>query len=640
MTTPIEAPPADAKMGWLKRHEGAGLAVAGLALAAILFVAVNIFADRNLRGIQLDLTEGRLFTFADGTRRALAAIDEPVDLSLYYSPALGEAAPRYGAYHDRVRELLRQYAALSGGKVRLKLINPEPFSDAEDRAIAEGLQGIPVTAAGAMGYFGLVGVNALDGRQVMPFFTIEREQFLEYDVTKLIQGLTHPDLPQLAVLSGLPLDPAAGMPPGMGGGGGRPALLDQLNEFFLVEELDPALATIPDRFRLLLLIDPSRLPPDVLRAVDRFVHDGGRALVIVDPLTESLPLPPVEGTSLDDLDALLKAWGIALARDKVAGDLDAARRVNAGGRPGNVGDYVAWLSLGVGAFDVGDPVLANVERINLATAGVLEALPGATTRIQPLIQTGPRAMAIDAARVRAAPDIQALLREFRPEGRPIMLAARITGDALPAFPEPGRAAEPRPISVIVLADADMIFDRFWVSSSDFFGQQVVIPTANNADFIINALENLSGSEALAGLRGRGSSYRPFTLIESLRRDAEMIYRAKEQDLQAQLKSLQQQLREAERGQGETGAAAEIRLSAEQRAAVDRFRSEILLVRRELRDVQRALRSDIERVENWVKVLNIGALPAVLTVVALGVLIVRRISRSRSHPGATAKGAAR
>jgi len=281
-----------------------------------------------------------------------------------------------------------------------------------------------------------------------------------------------------------------------------------------------------------------------------------------------------------------------------------------------------------------------VERINLATAGVLEALPGAMTRIQPLIQTGPRAMAIDAARVRAAPDIQALLREFRPEGRPIMLAARITGDALPAFPEPGRAAEPRPISVIVLADADMIFDRFWVSSSDFFGQQVVIPTANNADFIINALENLSGSEALAGLRGRGSSYRPFTLIESLRRDAEMIYRAKEQDLQAQLKSLQQQLREAERGQGETGAAAEIRLSAEQRAAVDRFRSEILLVRRELRDVQRALRSDIERVENWVKVLNIGALPAVLTVVALGVLIVRRISRSRSHRSATAKGASR
>ncbi|MCU0838786.1 MAG: Gldg family protein [Rhodospirillales bacterium] len=629
---------AVAPMEWLRRHEGSGLAVAGLVLAAILFVAVNMFVDRNLRGIQLDLTEGRAFTFAEGTRRVLKSLDEPIELTLYYSPALGEAAPRYAAYHDRVRELLRQYVAVSGGKVRLKLINPEPFSDAEDQAVAEGLQGVPVTAAGDMGYFGLVAVNALDGRQVIPFFNVEREQFVEYDLTKLVQGLAYPDLPRLAVLSALPFDQATGMPPGMGGGGPRPTLLEQLNEFFMVEELDPTLAAIPEDLRLLLIIDPSRLPPDMLHAVDRFVHRGGRALVLLDPVIESLPAPPADGASLTDLDTLLRAWGITMAPDQVAGDLDAARRVNAGGRPGNVGDFVAWLSLAAHAFDAGDPTLANVERINLATAGVLDVLPDATTTIQPLMQTGPRSMAIDAARVRYLPDIAQLLREFRPQGRPMMLAARITGDALPAFPDPGQAPVAKPIEVIVLADVDMIFDRFWVSSADFFGQQVVIPTANNADFIINALENLSGGEALAGLRGRGSSYRPFTLIESLRRDAEMVYRAKEQDLQAQLKSLQQQLREAERGQGDAGT--ELRLSAEQRAAIERFRGDILSVRRELRDVQRALRSDIEKVENWVKVFNIAAVPAALAILAAVVWIAKRWRRTHAGSGSGHPGAAR
>lgn len=624
---PPAAQAAPAKMGWLRRHEGAGLAVAGLVVAAILFVTVNIFADRHLRGVQLDLTQERLFTYAEGTKRLLGGLDEPIDLILYYSPALGEAAPRYGAYYERVRAMLRQYVALADGKLRLTLVNPEPFSDAEDRAVAEGLQGIPVTAAGDMGYFGLVGVNALDGRQVLPFFNIERDSFLEYDLTKLINSLAHPELPPLAVLSGIPL---AG---GMGGGGQQLAVLEQLSEFFAVEELETAIAAIPERFRLLLLIDPARLSPEALRAVDRFVQDGGRALVILDPVVESLPSPPVDAQTRADLDALLAAWGLRLVADKVAGDLDAARRVSISARPGNVGDYVAWLALGAAAFDTGDPVLANIERINMATAGILEALPETTTQVQPLIRTGPRAMPIDVDRVRYVPDIAGLLRDFKPGGTPLMLAARVTGEALPAFPDDDEATTPRPIHVIVVADADMLFDRFWMSSSDFFGQQLVIPTANNADFIVNALENLSGGEAFTGLRGRGTSYRPFTLIEALRRDAELVYRAKEQELQARLASLQQQLRQAERGEG--GPAAELRLTPEQRAAVERFRGEILQVRRELREVQRALRTDIERVENWVKVLNIAIVPALLTLLACVLLIARRLRRSHwARPGSS------
>lgn len=623
-------------MAWLRKHEGSTLAVAGLIVAAVLFLAVNVFANAAFRGAQLDLTGNKLYTLADGTRRTLDSIGEPIDLKLYFSPALRDAAPRYGAYYDRVRELLQRYRDLSGGKVRLHLLNPEPFSDAEDRAVAEGLQGVPVSSAGDVGYFGLVGTNATDGRASIAFFNLEREPFVEYDLTKLVYGLAHPDLPVLGVLSGIPLNPQQfGMP---GSSEPPPMLFDQLREFYTIEDLEPNLAAIPERLRLLMVIQPSQLGEDALRAIDRFVQGGGKALVIVDPLVESAAaaLPP-DDASARAAAALLRSWGLILLPDKVAGDLDAARRVSAGPRSANVGDYVAWLTLGPSAFDADDPILASVERINLATAGVLEKAPDATTQVTPLISTGPRSMAIDVEKVRPVPDLQGLLRAFQPEGTPIMLAARVSGPAKPAFPaapeagsDPSAATAMWPINVIVVADADMIFDRFWVTAADFFGQRVVVPLANNADFIINALETLSGGEALAGLRGRGTSYRPFTLIDEYRRSAEQLYRAKEQELQARLKQLQEQLREAQRG-AEAGGAGEILLGPEQKATIERFRGEILAVRRDLRDVQSALRSDIERLEGTVKTINIAAVPIVIGLVAGGIGIGRRLRRRPARP---------
>jgi ABC-type uncharacterized transport system involved in gliding motility auxiliary subunit len=346
-------------------------------------------------------------------------------------------------------------------------------------------------------------------------------------------------------------------------------------------------------------------------------------------------------------------------------------------RGGAVGDYVAWLTLGRQNFDVNDPVMANVERLNLATSAILTPVEDAGLKVTPLIFTGPRAMPVDVEKVRFMPDILGLLREYRPGGKPLMLAARISGDAALAFPEqptgtdtgnnanksgasgadsatggqpgvgegkstPGGPAEApaplsppvgerRPIEVMVVGDADMLYDRFWVQSSDFFGERVDVPTSNNADFVVNALENLADAEALIGLRGRGSSFRPFTLVEALRRDAEAQYRAKEQGLQERLKDLQQQLRGIER-QGEAqppaGQGGDVALSAEDKAAIERFRSEMLAVRKQLRDVQHALRSDIESLEEKVKFFNIAAVPLVLGGTGCGVALFGRLRRAR------------
>lgn len=640
----------------LKKLEGSRLAVAGLCVAAVLFLALNVLANTAFTSLQLDLTQNRLFTVSEGTRQTLRDLDEPITLRLYYSRKLGEAAPRYGTYHGRVRELLQRYTDISEGKVILTVIDPEPFSDAEDRAVADGLQGVSITTAGDLGYFGLAGENSTDGTALIPFFTLEREPFLEYDLTKLIHGLANPDRPVLGLITTLPM---IGDGSRMTGGRSDWLIVDQLREFFDVEILGTDIGSVPEGIDLLMVVGPGALGSKALFAIDQFVLRGGRALVFVDPHAESGTRPGMPPAPANpDADRLLKAWGISLAADSVAADLDNARRVSAPGpRGGVVVDYPAWLSLPPGSLDTRDPVMANVERLHLATAGILEEVDEAATEVRPLITTGSRSMRLDIDRVRPFPDVMRILRDFEADGQLRALAVRITGTAETAFPEgppaiPSEQAvsDAKPaedggtversdrleeatgtINVIVVADTDLLVDRFWATTTDFFGQPVNVPTASNGDFVLNALENLSGSDALIKLRGRGHSDRPFTLVEHIRRDAERRYRAEEQNLQDELKNLEMELNRVRHRQTEAG---NVLLTAEDKAALDRFRGEILSVRKKLRDVQMALRTDIDRLQTWVKFGNIAAVPLLLGLVIAAVATLRH--RRRARPGTAAK----
>ena len=158
------------------------LAGIALVLAVVLFVSVNVASNNSFRGLQLDLTEGKLFTLSRETATVLGEIDEPITMRLYFSKVLGEQSPAHATYFERVRELLEQYVNLANGKLRLQVLSPEPFSDDEDSAVAFGMSGLPVNQQGDLGYFGLAGTNSTDDKEVIPFLTPERETFLEYDL--------------------------------------------------------------------------------------------------------------------------------------------------------------------------------------------------------------------------------------------------------------------------------------------------------------------------------------------------------------------------------------------------------------------------------------------------------------------------
>ncbi|SDH29560.1 Gldg family protein [Roseospirillum parvum] len=637
-------------MRFLETRRSSTLAIAGLVLGALIFLLVNVLAQAGVKQARLDLTEGGLYTVSDSTRRVLKDLPAPITATLYFSSNLGEAVPRYREYFERVRDLLARYRDLSRGRLTLKVVEPEPFSPAEDRAVAAGLQGVPITQAGDPGYFGLVATDSTDGREVIPFFNLDREAFLEYDLTRLFLSLADPERPVVGLLAGLPLTGSGSPPMAMGGQppGGQPWLIvEQIRQFFDLKSLPDDATPIPGDVDVLMVVAPSRLSEAALYAIDQYALSGGPVLMFADPVAETAALerrPPGADTG-SDVAPLLAAWGIDWDAGKVALDAEAARRVAARGTLGRqqVIDYLAWLSLTPRNLLPGEPMVGDLEALNLATAGVLTPIEGSGVEVTPLITTSPRSDTADSGLFEGRPDPMDLLAGFTPRGQSLLLAARLRGDIATAYPDgppegvEAGAATPlaksvAPLNAVVVADADMLYEQFWATRADFFGQAMTVPQADNHNLVINALESLSGGEALADLRGRGTTERPFTLIQDIRRQAELTFRAKEEQLSQRLDELTQRLQEIQSAGGQAGQAL---LSEAERQEVDRFRAEMLEVRQELRAVQHAMRQEIETVKATVRWLNIAGLPVLLTGVAIGAVILRRRRRAAAQPPVSA-----
>ena len=592
----------------------------GLLLIAVAFLLFNGLSGALLSGARLDLTEQKLYTLSPGTRQILDSLDEPLTLRLFFSDQATGELPALRNQARRVEELLRTYVRAADGKLSLQVIDPEAFSEQEDQAAEAGLQAVPLNAGGEQVYFGLVASNARGDRQVIPFFALDREEFLEYEISRLINGLVQRELPVVGVLSGLPLnggfDMLARQPtaPWM--------VMEEIRQLFRLERLDSATEEIPAHVSVLMLVHPKQLPQQTLYAIDQFVLRGGKLLAFVDPYSEAdtgsgFPGEDIERASR--LDPLLAAWGVRLLPDQVLADAGYGMSVGMGG--GRAVRHPAWVSLPAEALDQDDVVSADLEVLNLASAGLLEPLAEATTRFTPLLRSSPLSMPVDAKRLGMLGNPEELLRDLRPDGQRKVLAARIDGPARTAYPDgiegrqDGLKAAER-IDLILVADTDLLSDHLWVQVQQFFGQRLPQPFADNAGFVINALDNLAGSPALISVRSRGRYQRPFEVVQALQRQAETRFLEQEQRLQQRLADTERQLAQLQRG-------ADDELNAEQESAVRRFLDEKLRIRKELREVNYRLNADIEALGRTLKFVNIALVPLLLTLGALGLWFWRR-----------------
>ena len=652
----------------LRNRSGALLlGIVGLAIFVFLNLSIS-----TLTGVRIDLTQDKLFTLSEGTKNILKSMNKPATLTLYYSRELGEAAPPLGLHATRVRDILKEFAAESAGNLTILEKEPEPFSETEDIVVKAGLQGLPLDESGDKVYFGLIGEQG-DAKGVIPMFQLERDRFLEYDLARMVAKLQNPDPARIGIWTSAPMfgDVTArmrGMP-------SQPwAIVSNMQQNFAVRQI-----VLPEQLGedvdLLVLAHAADLKDEELYAIDQYLMRGGKAMIFVDPYSEgagSRRMTMGAIPTASDLEKLLGTWGVEITAGKIAGDRSLARLVNAGSERQLIpAPYITWLQLGASNISRTDLVTSNLNRLNLASAGSINLMEGAQLKGEPLFWTTLESQLVDVKHVSGQrPDIQGMVERFEPSGKQKILAMRLSGAVKSAFPDgppqskesgnqvaqegdkpkdseevsevakgeakpklkPHVAESQVPLNLILVADSDLLSDAFWVQAREFFGRRFSVPVANNGDFVLNAVENLSGASDLIGLRSRGTARRPFTKVEAMAKAAQQQYQAEEQRLMRQLEETEKKilgLQGGPVGPAKGDAVEQRKLTPEQEAEIKKFTEEMLATRRALRQVRHNLKKDIEGLRNKLSFLNIALVPILVTVAAGGLGAARMRRRRRS-----------
>ena len=590
-----------------------------------LFLSFNIIIFKVLVNKKIDLTTDKLFTVSENTKSIIKNLSEPISIKLFFSNSLSKELSQIRDYEKRVRELLMSYKKISNKNITIEIIDPRPFTDQEDLANVYGIQGLQLNEEGERFYFGAVFSNSVDDTTVIPFFELDREQFLEYDLTKTIYNLANTTKPNIGLISGLPLVGRVNNSQG-NAQYERPFFIYQtLSEFFNVIDLSLEVSEIPQNVDQLLIVHPKNLSDVTLYAIDQFVMTGKGVTIFTDPFSEfdnNLSKPESEKDfSNSNLSRLFTSWGFDMKPGMVIGDIVNGRKVSLG--PSNdqkIVTYVLWLAIQQNLLSNTDIITSNLDYIFLKSAGSIENLnTNSSLVIEPLISTSKESMLIERYKMQFRADPEQLLKDFQSQDKNYIIGARIKGEFDSAFSmEEIKKIELdtnkhinniKDANIILFADTDLLSDNTWISEQDMFGRNSITPIADNGRMVVNSIESMSGGRNLIGLRGRGSSNRPFLVIEDLQKKAELSFREKQISLQNELQGTEDKLKEIQSNQLGSSESK----TSEQNKAIEEFQRKILSIRKQLRDVQRQLNADIERLENNIKILNIWTMPLIVII---------------------------
>lgn len=593
-------------------------------LVVAIFVAASLIAQPILRTVRFDFTENSLFTLSEGTRTVLEDLDEPVELTFVYTRRVGQEFPAIRAYAARVRELLNGYKAVAGTNLRIREIDPEPFSEAEDEALAAGITAVNSDGGDPL-YFGLIGTNTVDDQRVVPFLAPEQEETLEYDLTRMIARLDRLEPPTIGVLSTLE---------GMSGDGteGGYTFLQEMARNFDLAQIEEDFFSLPTDLDVLLMVHPPELSDWQAWLVDQFILRNGRAIILVDPAAKTSRRNGASGFTerrvRSDLGRFSDIWGMRLSEQALA-DTESALPIQAsatGGRS-SVIRHPLYLSATPALMPASNMITADLSRsVNFGAPGGLLLDENSPIDKRVLIETGPAPSWIPADRAVTDLTAQETLEMYEPLESAQPLAVRMHGALVTAFPDGAPAPEmpddpvmaelarsavneaaphittsERDAEILVVADADMVDDGLYVNleSSTAF--------ADNGAFLMNALDVLSGDANLLSLRARASSRRPMTRVEDMRDEAQARYFDEQARLESRLADSEARLKELQ----QAGASdnffqgdVEADLSEDERAELARLRTEIVETRTRLRSIERDFRHEIDSLAAWLKIINI------------------------------------
>lgn len=590
---------------------------ASLLVIALLFLAFNLAWAPKLPQFRLDTSERKLYTLSPASQDAIAALDLPTDLYFFNSRySANDLSPQQN-YARRVEELLKAYASTANGRINLHILNPTPLSDDAYRAELYGLEAFNLPN-NEKGYFGLVAVNPRHTIEVIPVFKPSREAFLEYDTSRLVYRMAHPQRPRIGFMSDLPMESAfdkrAQTPKKSW------AVMREIRRRFDLMSLATDGDQIPKDLNTLMLVHPKYLSKQTLYAIDQFVLRGGKLLVFLDPLSElDAGHEVAQGLGIDKssgLAILLSAWGLQMISGKVLGDsLYATSAVIVTGQPPQ--RLPTALTLPAQALNQADISTTGLTSMTLLSSGALKPVKTARTTLTPLLQSSENAMLFDVARLEQTADATQLMKEIEPRDARFTLAARVRGFAKSAFPEgiEGKKAGLKQainIHVVVVADTDLLSDRMWLYNEKRQGKITTKSWSDNATFVLNTLDNLSGPQTQINLRTPELSSPPLNLLARLRKEADDNFANTASEVEQHLAQLERELANLR----DTGIASD--QNSQPKTNKDRLR-----LQKQLQQLKSQAYGPINDLTHRLTVINIMLIPLLLGCMAAGILLRRR-----------------
>ena len=634
---------------------------AGLIALFLLLVAGNYLAARV--AVRADLTDGRIYTLSEGTKKILAKLDAPIKVRLYISQGDNAMPVQLKSFAQRVDDLLREFKAVAGGNLVIEKYNPKPDSDEEDSAQLDGIEPQTLTT-GEQFHLGLT-VSRLDRKQAIPAINPQRERLLEYDLIRAIARVANAERPVLGVMSALPIMGApfnmmTRQPPTEAW-----VLAGELKRDFDVKTVSLDSDAIDPVIKTLLLIHPRDISERAEYALDQFVLRGGKLIAFVDPhmYFDQQPnpmMPMAQGQAgQSSLPRLFKAWGVNMEGGKVLADVTYASGAGQRATP-------TILTLNRTAMNRDDIATSQIDTLLLAFTGAFDIKPVAGLKVSELMKSSQTNMFVDSIVASLSGDIA--LKGFVSSNQSRPLAVRISGRFKTAFPEGAPAASGPPASVppasvppasvppasasgadgkdaakaaagpaqikdgaadnsvVLVADADMLADGAAVEIQNIFGQRVVVPSNGNLAFAQGLVEQATAGDDLSTLRSRTSSFRPLTVVRQMETEAQKQYFGKIKAMEDDVMQTTEKMQKLQRPSGDA-KSAQI-LTAEQQGELDRFKKRLLDTRRELKLLRKDLRQDAEALQFWTKVANIAVVPALVALFGIGLAVIRQRRTAR------------
>jgi ABC-type uncharacterized transport system involved in gliding motility auxiliary subunit len=607
----------------MKKYEHLIYSAIGLAALFLLLVALNFLLSRV--PARLDLTEGNLYTLSEGTKKVLRGLGAPVKVKLYISQ--GETVPvQLRGFAQRVEDLVREFKAQAGANLIVERYNPKPDSEEEDAAQLDGIEAQQLLS-GEQFYLG-VAVSQLERKQSIPAISPQRERLLEYDLVRAIARVGSAERPKVGLMSGLPVL-GERFNPFTRQSSDPWVLANELRREFEVKEVPLTAKEIDKDLNVLLVIHPRDAQPQTEYALDQFVMRGGKLIVFVDPYAYFDQMPTMPGIppqpSSSTLPTLFKAWGIEMDPGKVVSDVVF-------GSGGGARYTPTVLSLNRTAFSRDDIVTGQIETLLYAFGGAFEVKNNAL-KVAELIRSSPNSMLVESMNATKSGD--EATRSFKPSGKAMPLALRLSGKFKTAFPEGLKEEEKKPAvagtpalrespenSVIVVADVDMLADGAAVDVQEVFGRKVVVPSNGNLAFALGMVEQFAAGDELISLRSRAAAFRPLTVVRELEAEAQKEYFGRIQALEEEKQKTQARLQELQKAQGGAAKGAQI-LTPEQQAELERFKKTYVETNLALKELRKNLRQDAEALVFWTKVANIALMPLLVALLGLLIALIRK-----------------